>query len=129
MAQDQTAARREFARRLQSALIERGMSQTDLAEELKRRLPGSKGASKHAISSYIRAIAKPRPEQLKVIAEILGTTPIALMPDKLLPPAARHEPRTPERKMEDLHNGNVWIEIRQAVPYETALKVLEMVKK
>lgn len=128
MAQDHSAARREFARRLQIALVENGMSQTDLAEEMKRRLPGRKGASKHAISSYIRAIAKPRPEQLVVISEILGTTPAALMPENLIPPAAREEKRVPERRMEDLHNGNVWVEIRQSLPYDKALKVLELVK-
>lgn len=124
---DTRAARRAFARNLQAAMRDRGMNQADLAAKARLAAPGTR-FERDTISTYIRAVALPSPKRLKVISEVLGVKPDALLPDEYTPDALR-EDRTPARNLQDEGDGNAFLEIRQSVPFDTALKILELLKK
>ena len=48
-------AREEFARRLQRHMALKGLSQSDLAREATKQLPGTKKVGKDSVSQYISA--------------------------------------------------------------------------
>lgn len=121
------AARHEFARRLQTAMIEKGMNQSDLARRMQELIPDER-VERDTISTYIRAIAKPSPRKLVVMAQILGKRVEELLPVDILPVAARKPDVVPKREMKDMGDGNVWISINQAVDFERALKIMELLK-
>ena len=119
-------ARREFARVLQTAMIDRGMNQAELAEKCKLMAPKIR-FERDTISSYIRAIALPSPKRMAVIAKALGVDVSDITPKGYREPAFEAE-RTPRRDMKDEGDGNVWIDVSQSVPYETALEILRLLK-
>lgn len=120
---DNRAAREEFARRLQNTMISKGLSQTELAALCKQQAPNVR-FERDTISTYIRAIAIPVPRRLAVIAKVLDTTPESLLPTGYVPPGFQESPRIPERKLDDIGDGMVWLRINQAVPYGLGLKIL-----
>ena len=62
---------KQFARRLQDALRDKGWSQTDLATEV--------GLSKGMISLYMSSKSMPESDRLAVIARALEVSPVWLM--------------------------------------------------
>jgi transcriptional regulator with XRE-family HTH domain len=124
---DTAAARREFSRRLQTQMIAKGFNQTELAYECKRRAPELR-FERDTISTYIRAIALPGPKRLSIISQVLGVEPNELLPNDFVPAAFTEPARTPSRKFESLTDGTVWLSVNQAVPFDTALKVMELLK-
>ncbi len=125
---DKSAAREEFARRLQTAMLQKGLSQTELAVACKNIAPLDVRFERDTISTYIRAIAMPTPKRLAVIAKVLDTTAEELMPFDFLQPGFKAAPRTPVRSFDDIGDGMVWLTIKQAVPYGVALKVLALLE-
>jgi transcriptional regulator with XRE-family HTH domain len=121
-------ARKEFSRRLQNAMIKKGLSQTELAAACRNVAKDDVRFERDTISTYIRAIALPSPKRLSVIAQVLGVEPRDLLPTDFVPVAFSEPQRSPSRKFESLSDGTVWLTVNQAVPFDTALKVMEMLK-
>lgn len=121
------AARKEFARRLQAAMIEKGFNQAELARRMQEQLPDER-IERDTISTYIRAIAKPSPHRLVIIAQVLGKDVSELLPVDVLPVAMQPQDNVPKREIKDMGDGNVWLTVNQAVEFATALKVLELLK-
>lgn len=121
------AAKREFARRLQKAMIEKGWNQVELARAAQKHLP-SERIERDTISNYIRAVAKPTPARLEAVAKALGCQPQDLYPPSIVPPAFKDPERKPALEMKDIGNGNVWLDIRQAVPFDLAIKIMALLK-
>jgi transcriptional regulator with XRE-family HTH domain len=126
--EDKIAARREFSRRLQTMMMKKGLSQTELAAACKNIAPADVRFERDTISSYIRGIAFPTPKRLSVIATVLGCEPRDLVPVDFVPVAFTEPPRAPCRKFESLSDGTVWLTVNQAVPFDVALKVMEILK-
>ena len=74
------AARLEFGKRLQRALVTRGMNQAELAQKVSTLL--GKHFGRDSVSQYIRGVALPNPERLGAIAKALGTTSEQLLPTR-----------------------------------------------
>lgn len=126
--EDKYGARKEFSRRLQNAMIKKGLSQTELAAACRNVAKDDVRFERDTISTYIRAIALPSPKRLSVIAQVLGVEPRDLLPTDFVPVAFSEPQRSPSRKFESLSDGTVWLTVNQAVPFDTALKVMEMLK-
>jgi transcriptional regulator with XRE-family HTH domain len=121
-------ARKEFSRRLQNAMIKKGLSQTELAAACRNVAKDDVRFERDTISTYIRAIALPSPKRLSVIAQVLGVEPRDLLPTDFVPVAFSEPQRSPSRKFESLSDGTVWLTVNQAVPFDVALKIMELLK-
>lgn len=119
------AVKIEFARRLQAAMIAKGMQQSDLARAAEIHLPKGKRFGRDSISLYIRAKSLPGPLHLKALCAALGAKPEELLPTRGIPAAGDSAPTLDAR---DLGDGNTWLRINQAVPWDDAIKIMQLVK-
>lgn len=121
--------KREFAKRLQIAMNEKGLSQSDLARIATDRLPkGTKGKiSRDLVSCYVRARHVPRPHYLQAICDVLGKEPADLLPAGATPSADADT--APAVRTEQLENGKTWLRINAVLEWETALKVMSLVNE
>lgn len=71
--QEPSPAKQDFGRRLLALIRDRNWNQAELAR--------AAGLGRDSISTYIKGTVYPDPKNLKKIADALGTTPQALMPD------------------------------------------------
>ena len=122
-----------FGDRLHRILIERNMSQSDLARLVFKETRTDKRGydlvvGKDRISAYIKGRAKPEPRTLRLIAEALKMTPEELAPE-LVSEANRHA--TPTVLIEALsgHTDKLRLQINQLVPHATAVKILALLKE
>lgn len=111
-------ASREFSRRIQSILIDRGWNQSELARRSAKFMPdGSFGRDN--ISKYVKGPTLPTPLHLNAMAKALGVEPELLLPGRLL--ATDMEADAPLQLKQE---GNMaWLRVNQRVPMEVALKV------
>lgn len=111
--------KREFARRLQSALAERGMSQSDLARAIK--------TGRDNISGYIRGKNLPSPATRLAIAKELGVDPNWLLPLSAVGSVDRGAPAI-EMKAGN-RDGMVWLRINQHVSMAVAVQIMNILQK
>lgn len=121
---DQLALRREFARRLQAFMDDKGWNQAELARRTAEHCRTGK-FGRDNVSSYIRAISLPGPVYLKAIAKALGVEKEDLLPSGL---ARGVDTALPEVQVRDAGDGLAHLKINQAVKWEVAIKVLELLK-
>lgn len=125
---DVMARRMEFARRLQDRMIRKGWNQTELARRAKDHLPDGARMERDIISNYIRGRALPSVNNLRAICGALGCEPVDLLPPDMVPVGFRSPPHAPLREFKDMGDGNVWLSINQAVPFDVALKIMELLR-
>lgn len=118
------AAKAEFARRLQTAMIAKGWHQSELARRASGYMPRGEQITRDMVSKYIRAFTLPSPKALDALARALGKKPDELLPSRgvassLVNPAA---------EMRTLEDGNAWLRINQAVPFDVAIKIMGLLR-
>ncbi len=111
------AVRREFGKRLQGAMIDKGWNQSELARRA--------GVGRDNISSYIRGISMPGPVMLHKIAEALQMKPDEILPSKAMPTIDQVVPALDVR---DIGKGLAWLRINQAVPWDDAINIMNILK-
>lgn len=114
----------DFANRLQHAMSEKGWNQSDLARHASKHLPKNKPLGRDNVSHYVRGIALPRSAQLLAIAKSLGKQPADLLPT--IPSATQ---KAPPFDMRQLENGNVWLRVNQAVGFDQALRIMQIIQE
>lgn len=116
------AAKREFAKRLQQFMTDKGWNQSDLARAAAKFMPDKK-FNRDNVSLYVRAQQLPGPLRLRAMAKALG-----IEENKLVPPGATAsvDEDAPPLAMRPLGSGNVWLQINQAVPQDIALKIITL---
>lgn len=117
------AVKVEFAKRLQNAIIDKGWSQSDLARRASKHMPEGKSIGRDLVSNWIRGLSLPRPHHLKALAKALGMDQKELLPSS--PSVGAAAPSFDIRQIED---GLVWLRINQATDYETALKIMGLLR-
>lgn len=117
------AVKIDFARRLQAAMVRKNWNQSDLARRASAKLKDDK-IGRDNISGYIRGIAIPQPSRLKALADVLGVEVQDLLP--VAPQAAQ---KAPPFDIKQLENGNVWLRVNQAVPFDTALQIMALINE
>ncbi len=115
----------EFAKRLQRAMIRKGWNQSELARRAQPHMKG-KRLERDNISTYIRGNALPDPARLNALCQSLGIAPEDLLPSRGIPSAAD---KAPSFDVRDLQDGNVWLRVNQAVPWDVALKIMVLLKE
>mgnify|MGYP000284734941 FL=1 len=104
--------KKEFGRRLQRALMDRGLNQTQAANKC--------GVTRSNVSDWIIAKNLPSPANLKKLADGLD-----MKPEDLLPSDAYNEPESdlPTFSIRELGNGKVYIQVNRPVSKATASKI------
>jgi transcriptional regulator with XRE-family HTH domain len=106
----------EFAKRLQRAQLDKGMTQAELAR--------ASGLGEDSISGYVRGRTLPRPAQLQKLCKVLGVERDALLPPQPVEEIASH--RKPSLDFKDLGDGRAWLFLNQAVDFSTGLKIMQL---
>ncbi len=119
------AIRMEFARRLQSALNEKGWTQSELARRVAPLLKHSR-IGRDNISKYVRGKVLPLPPALEAIAKVLELRSNDLLPMRASAAGSEHPPIS-VRDMGD--NGLAWVQINMALPWDQALEIQGIIKR
>jgi transcriptional regulator with XRE-family HTH domain len=117
-------AKREFARRLQEARVAKGFNQSELARAAAKFMADKK-FGRDLIGPYERGLKLPSPAHLNAMARALGKIPQELLPFQGVPGAETN--RIVAMDVQDVGEGKAWIRINEQVPWEVALKIMEMV--
>lgn len=112
--------KREFAKRLQHMMTEKGWNQSDMARAAAKFMPDKK-FNRDNISLYVRGSQLPGPVRLKALCKALGVDQ-----DKLLPAGAvaTVDEGSPPLALRPLGNGNDWLQVNQAVPHDVAMQIM-----
>jgi transcriptional regulator with XRE-family HTH domain len=120
------AIRKEFGRRLQKALNERGWTQSELARRVAPLLPDMR-VGRDNISKYVRGLVLPLPPMLEAICKVLGKEPSDLLPSRATRGVVAESPLS----VRDAGDGRAWVEIKdfsKALPWPIALKLLALLQ-
>ena len=127
------ARKRALSQRLQHLMEEQGLSVTELARRMERELSGEKFNAVN-LSHYRAGRSLPRPRYLNALSRALGVTTQDLLPpedalDVLAAEASDTEDRpVPAFRIEDMADGQAWLQINQRLPWPLVLRVLEALK-
>jgi transcriptional regulator with XRE-family HTH domain len=113
----------DFAKRLQRAMVKKGWNQSELARRAQGHLKEGR-IERDNISHWIRGVAIPLPAKLAALCKALGVEPM-----DLLPTAPTVSQKAPAFDMRQLEDGNVWLRINQAVSFDQALQIMQIVNE
>ena len=118
--------RREFAKRLQAELKDRGWSQSDLARKMFGQTKGGGAKGRDNVSGYCLGRSLPTARHLKMLCDALGAKESDLIPEGLEAASRLHG--APFR-MEATAEGKVWLDVHQEVPIALALKIAQLLNE
>lgn len=118
---------REFAKRLNRYMIERGLNQSDLARKAAQHTP-KKILGRSLISKYLKGEVAPTPLYLHAIAKALNVEPEQLLPERSHPVQLPMED-TPEIALKALDGDTAMLRINQRVPMDAALRIMEILRE
>jgi transcriptional regulator with XRE-family HTH domain len=129
----QRHAIQQFARRLHELLVEKDMSQSDLArrafgEETSKKTGYTGAKGRDRISAYLAGKTYPEPRTLQKLAEALGTTPEALAPDAVAAAVDRENPAISINMVEG-HSDKVHLIVNKLVPLSVAMEIGSILAK
>jgi len=111
------AIRREFGKRLQAAMLDKGWNQSELARH--------SGFGRDNISAYIRGVSIPGPIHLHAMANALNVKSDDLLPNKGMPSV---DTVVPALDVAEIGEGMAWLRVNQAVDWDAALKIMALLK-
>lgn len=117
--------RREFARRVTAARMDKGFNQAELARAAAKYMADGK-FGRDLIGLYERALRLPSPMHLSAMARALGKDTQELMPYQGVP--GGQDNRFVPVDVKDMGDGQAWVRINEQVPWDVALKVMELVR-
>lgn len=130
-----TEVLKEFGKRLQRLMAERGWNQSDLARHSAKHMPDKK-FGRDNISGYICGENLPGPAHLNAMAKALGLPYDELLPTRGVPDIdSRVDARTKKAAADapldvrDLGEGKAWLRVNQEVPWDVAIEIMKLVKQ
>lgn len=118
------AVKREFAKRLQAAMVEKGWNQSELSRQAAAYMEDGK-FGRDNVSGYIRALTIPTPPFLDALCKALGKKPNELLPKRA---TADVDQKVPPLDVRDIQNGKAWLRVNQAVDWPVAIKIMALLK-
>jgi transcriptional regulator with XRE-family HTH domain len=112
--------KQEFGKRLYALMTKKTWTQSELGR--------AAGLGRDSISTYIRGRSMPSPKGLKKLAVALGVEVEELLPNSF-EAALDNEIPAIELKMSQSDPETAWLRVNRAVSMETALQVLELIKR
>ena len=111
--------KQEFGRRVYEAMLNAGLSQSDLAR--------ASDLNRDAISTYVRGKSLPSPANLERLAAALHVEASALLPN-YHESAIDHDFPALEIKISPSSPGTAWLRVNRLVTVPTALKIAELLE-
>lgn len=115
---------KDFARRLQGAMIDKGWNQSDLARQAAKHMP-NKNFGRDNVSKYLKGSSMPNPLRLAALSKALGAEPEALMPSVRGRLDAAMDAGTPFEMRAEGRN-TAWVRVNQRVPLDVAMKIMNL---
>ena len=121
----------EFAKRLQSYMLDFGWNQSELARQAAKHMPDGK-FGRDNVSGYMRAKFLPTPTHLTALCKALSTPkqpvdPRDLVPSRGMPTVDEKLP--PRMRIEGLEPGRVMVRINMVLDELVALQIQEIIAK
>jgi len=110
--------KQEFGRRLNSMLLDRGMTQSDLSRAAK--------VGRDSISTYINGRTFPTPLNLQAMADALGVDKMDLLPNQMMN-ALDDEHAAVDLKQAAGHPGKAWLRVNRAMSFTTAVEIIKLI--
>lgn len=118
-----------FARRLHQLMLEKGMSQSDLAREIWGTTTNAQGRNvarnRDRISVYLKGDTIPETKNLGLLAKALGVEPHELAPDIMASAVDRENPEIAMTAIAG-HADKVHLRVNKLVPLPIAAKIIDM---
>jgi len=113
--------RQEFGKRLYTAMLGKGWTQSDLAREA--------GILRDSVSNYIRALALPTPQNLKKLAKALKMSEADLLPN--IDEAAIDQETNPalEVKVSKDDPTRAWVRLNREISMDTFTKIATLLNE
>jgi transcriptional regulator with XRE-family HTH domain len=111
--------KQEFARALQGFMLQRNMSQADLAR--------AAGLGRDSISSYVNGRNLPKPKSAQALADALGVTVPQIYPGAVERAVDAEIPAVELRQVAG-HPGKAWLRVNRAVSFSTAAKIIALLE-
>ena len=116
-----------FRKTLKKLMDEKGMTQAELCREASHHLGSDIG--RYNISYYLSGRSKPNKERRDAIAAALGVSGEELIPDSAVTPRSDGVGMSAPMEMSQIPGTDqVRLKIDQVVPWDLALKILEVLK-
>lgn len=121
-----------FARRLHKLMLDKSMSQSDLARKVWGGTTDKRGydvaRNRDRISVYLRGQSYPDPVNMQKIADALGVPVEELAPDAV---ASAVERENPEVAMTAIagHHDKVFLRVNKLVPMTLAAKIISLLSE
>lgn len=123
---------RRFAEKLHQLMIEKGLSQSELARAVWGEVTDSRGyavaKNRDRISAYLRGATVPERTNLTRIAEALDTTVDELAPDMTASAVERATPAV-AMTMVGGHSNLTLLQVHQLVPLEVAAQIITLLSE
>jgi transcriptional regulator with XRE-family HTH domain len=107
----------EFARRLQAAMVAKGVSQSELGR--------ATGIGRDSISHYVRGVATPSPMRLKAMGEALGVAGADLFPAAAL----GEDEVAPAMEARQTAEGRVFVRINQPMSMAKFVRIAAILQE
>jgi transcriptional regulator with XRE-family HTH domain len=115
---------RDFGRRLQSAIADKGWNQSELARRAAIHMPDGK-FGRDNVSNYVRGSVLPGPAHLEAMAKALGVKQTDILPSRGVPSV---DANLPEFEMRNAGAGKAWLRINQQVDFDVALQIAGLLR-
>ena len=110
--------KQEFGRRLYALLIERSMTQSDLAR--------AAGVGRDGISRYVAGKTIPTPNVLHKLADALGVEASALLPNSTFAAMEEEHPAVELRQAAG-YPDKAWLRVNRLMSFSLAAKIIAMI--
>lgn len=111
--------KQEFGRRVYRLMTERGWHQSELARQAQ--------LTRDAVSTYVNGRSLPDPKNAKRLAEALGVTLEALLPN-IAESAIDRDPPAMELKVSALNPDVAWLRINRLVETDKAMQIMSILR-
>lgn len=118
-------AKRKFGRRLHAQLKIKGWSQSDLSRYVSESCK-EKPLSRQNVSFYVRGVSLPGIVHLEAIARVFGLSPNVLLPSRGQRQILREKKSV---RIIQLDNGRAWLQIEHETSWNTAVRVIKLLKQ
>jgi transcriptional regulator with XRE-family HTH domain len=119
----------QFARRLHELMVQKGLSQSDLAREVWGTTTDTRGytvaKNRDRIGAYLRAESLPEPQNMARLAEALGTKAEDLAPEIVAATVDRENPELAVTMVAG-HPDKAHLQVNKLVPIALAAKVMAL---
>ncbi len=117
--------RREFGRRIQRIITEKGWNQSELSKQATKFMPGKRPLTRDNVSKYVRGQQIPGPVRMRALCKALGVEPEDLVP---IGAVQSVDDDAPPLRVDTLADGRVFLRLNQVTDMDIAMKIMALLQ-